>query len=180
MKHTHTHTPAHTSTIPTVTYLIDSCQISVHITRKPTPTRHLLPSSRYLWWSFTSAVIWQWISDHFPLMHFIPLSILIGSASAVHYMYLSQSLSVRAHVCQNNQDVFLTLVRQELCRGQRQTRGDDTLNAMGEQERKKALHTHTNTDTVNSFTQTLQTHKWQCNTTAVKLWKSQPITWELE
>ena len=56
--------------------------------------------------------------------------------------YLSQSLSIGAHVSQNNQDVFLTLVCQELCRSKGQTRSDDTLNTMGEQ---RTNYTSTNT-----------------------------------
>ena len=58
-------------------------------------------------------------------------------------MYLSQSLSIGAHVSENNQDVFLTLVRQELRRSQGQTRSDDTLNATGRaRERKEIVHVH--------------------------------------
>ena len=141
-------THAH-SAIATAAYLIDSCQISVHITRKATPTRHLLPSSWHLWGPCTCAVIWQRVSDHFSLLFFILPWMLISPACKVHY--LSQSLGIRAHVSQNNQDVFLALVRQELCRSQGQTRSDDTLNAMGEQGKKKKFHTCANTNSASNF-----------------------------
>lgn len=52
------------------------------------------------------------------------------------WCYLSQSLSVGAHVSQDDQDVFLTLVGQVLCCGQRQARGDDTLDADWSQTEK--------------------------------------------
>ena len=52
-------------------------------------------------------------------------------------MHLSQSLSIGAHVCQNDQDVFLTLIGQKLGCSQRQTRGDDTLNTEGQREEGK-------------------------------------------
>ena len=42
--------------------------------------------------------------------------------------YFSQSLSVATHVCKNNQNVLLTLVRQELCSRQRNSWRNDTLN----------------------------------------------------
>lgn len=45
--------------------------------------------------------------------------------------YLSQSLSVGAHVRENDQDVLLTLVGQVLSGGQRQPRGDDAFDAEG-------------------------------------------------
>ena len=44
--------------------------------------------------------------------------------------HLSQSLGVGAHVSQDNQDVFLTLVSHELCRGEGKAGSDDTLNAV--------------------------------------------------
>lgn len=43
--------------------------------------------------------------------------------------YLSQSLSVGAHVRQDDQDVLLTLVGQVLRRRESQARGDDALDA---------------------------------------------------
>lgn len=46
-------------------------------------------------------------------------------------LYLSQSLSIGAHVSQNDQDVLLTLVGQVLRGGQRQPRGDDAFDAEG-------------------------------------------------
>ena len=42
--------------------------------------------------------------------------------------YLSQGVGVGTHVGENDEDVLLTLIGQELSRGQRDTRGDDTLN----------------------------------------------------
>ena len=43
-------------------------------------------------------------------------------------LYLSQGVGVGTHVGENDEDVLLTLIGQELGRGQRDTRGDDTLN----------------------------------------------------
>ena len=40
---------------------------------------------------------------------------------------LSESLSIRAHISQYHQYMFLTLVGQELCCGQRKPGSDDTL-----------------------------------------------------
>lgn len=48
--------------------------------------------------------------------------------------YLSQSLSIGAHVSQNDQDVLLTLVGQVLSGGQRQPRGDDAFDAEGAEQ----------------------------------------------
>lgn len=51
--------------------------------------------------------------------------------------HLSQGLSIGAHVCQNDQDVFLTLIGKKLGCSQRQTRGDNTLNTEGGREGEK-------------------------------------------
>lgn len=41
---------------------------------------------------------------------------------------LSQGFSIGAHISQDDQDVFLTLIGQELSGGQRQSRSDDAFN----------------------------------------------------
>lgn len=52
--------------------------------------------------------------------------------------YLSQGLSVGAHVRQDDQDVLLALVGQVLCRRQRQARGDDALDADWTKRRRES------------------------------------------
>lgn len=43
--------------------------------------------------------------------------------------HLSEGLGIGTHVCQDDQHVLLTLVSQELCRGQGQAGRDDALDA---------------------------------------------------
>ena len=80
-----------------------------------------------LWrlWAYIYACGWQKVS--FSLVP-IPPSFLPPPSFSPLSTDLSQGLGVGAHVSQDNQDMFLTLVGQELCRGQRQSRRDDTLN----------------------------------------------------
>lgn len=44
--------------------------------------------------------------------------------------HLSQGLSIRAHVCKNNQHMVFTLISKEFCCGQRQTWSNDTFNTI--------------------------------------------------
>lgn len=95
-------------------HLIDGCQVSVHVAREATPTRHFLSSSRHLRDEERNG---DEQKERYQLC-----------VSMLHDVHLSQSFSVGAHISEDNKNVFLALVGHELCRGEGKAGGDDTLN----------------------------------------------------
>lgn len=91
-------------------HLIDGCQVSVHVAREATPTRHFLSSSRHLREKETERSI-----NNFCVYVFSDVD-------------LSQRFSVGAHISEDNENMFLALIGHELCRGEGKAGGDDTLN----------------------------------------------------
>ena len=104
-------------------YLIDGCQVSVHIAREATSSRHFLSSSRYLGEEERGRER-EGEGERERL-----LQLVVCVVSDVH---LSQSFGIGAHISENNQNVFLTLIGHELCGGEGKSRSDDTLNPVEE------------------------------------------------
>lgn len=99
--------------------LIDSSQISVHVTWETTTTRHLLTSCWYL----------QDDKQYFKFLFRVKKILSFKKYFKGEVVYLSKSLSIGAHISEDDEDVFLTLIGQELSCGQGNTGRNDTLNA---------------------------------------------------
>ena len=69
-------------------HLIDSCQVSVHVAREATPTRHFLSGSRYLRERETE------------MRHYVLLPVVY--IRELSDAYLSQSFSIGAHISEDN------------------------------------------------------------------------------
>lgn len=76
---------------------------------------------------------------------------MVGEISPASPTHLSESLSIGAHVCEDNQDVLLALVGQELGRCESQAGRDDSLNARDRTETHDTTEPD-DSDTVNSET----------------------------
>ena len=101
-------------------HLIDGCQVSVHVAREATPTRHFLSSSRHLREKKTERERERERERE--------VSIIFVCVCVLSDVDLSQSFSVGAHISEDNKNVFLALIGHELCRGEGKAGGDDTLN----------------------------------------------------
>lgn len=100
------------STFDSTSSLVDGRQISVHVSGISTSSRNLLSSSRYL------------VSREGSVIH------PTDSSGARLESHLSQSISVRRHICQDDEHVLLELVGVVLGRGQCESRSDNPLNAV--------------------------------------------------